>query len=314
MRKRLSNVGEDKLHREISPAVDGFGASIYRKIRLADVVDISGLPSSDLRRYALQSHFDVCIADSDEQPAFAIEYDGGGHDARNDERKNEIARQADLALFRIDERLLSRKLGDYTFLQYLVHVWFMGRAFREAQEAGQIDPSEPFMMTAFLRPDAKNIFDSAYDFARPPLARIGKKLVRAGLAKPPLSSGMMGISFSLMARDDSSFIGFGCIRFGDHVVWSRAKLDIGTPSLGELVDVPFGWSALSDFCEGMAYDGLADSLDIIESGGRHALLTRQEVAEEMIALRQNGYSDMRSFYSSNSADAGLFGRIDLISP
>jgi hypothetical protein len=44
-------------------------------------------PNGGLRNYALQAHFDFCVTDSNHRPAFAIEYDGGGHDSKNDRKK-----------------------------------------------------------------------------------------------------------------------------------------------------------------------------------------------------------------------------------
>ena len=78
MLKRLSNYGEQRVHDEIVATADHYAANIYRKVRLADVIDISKLPSRELGRFALQSHFDFCICDDSHMPAFAIEFDGSG--------------------------------------------------------------------------------------------------------------------------------------------------------------------------------------------------------------------------------------------
>lgn len=72
MLKRLSNLSEQRLHDEIVGAAGAYSAQIYRKIRIADVIDLRSLPFHSLGRYALQAHFDFCIADEEQQPAFAI--------------------------------------------------------------------------------------------------------------------------------------------------------------------------------------------------------------------------------------------------
>lgn len=108
MKRRLMNRGETQLHQEIRDAALGFGADIFRKVRIADVVDIDRLSRRELSKYGLMAHFDVLVATPEGLPAFAIEYDGGGHDPSKDDLKDAIAREADLALFRVDEKLLDR--------------------------------------------------------------------------------------------------------------------------------------------------------------------------------------------------------------
>jgi hypothetical protein len=43
--------------------------------------------------YALMSHFDFVVTGDDHMPRFAIEYDGGGHDPKNDWKKDQICQQ-----------------------------------------------------------------------------------------------------------------------------------------------------------------------------------------------------------------------------
>src|SRR3546814_8506292 len=52
-------------------------------------------------------------------PTRRSSYLGGGHDPRNDQKKDAIAQQANLALFRIDEKLLNKTRGGLRFPQYL---------------------------------------------------------------------------------------------------------------------------------------------------------------------------------------------------
>jgi hypothetical protein len=108
MKRRLSNLSEHRLYEEIVGTVAEYCAEIYRKVRIGDVVDIESLPTRAIGTYALQAHFDICVCDENQIPEFVIEFDGGAHDPRNDDKKNRIAIAADLALFRIDDTLRSR--------------------------------------------------------------------------------------------------------------------------------------------------------------------------------------------------------------
>src|SRR5207244_2624213 len=93
----------------------------------------------------------------------------------NDQLKDEICRRASLALFRLTLSASRVKIREVSFVAYLVDVWFYGQEFARMQAAGEIDHDEPFMMSGFLKPDAKNIFDSEFVYtvsARRRLARL----------------------------------------------------------------------------------------------------------------------------------------------
>ena len=293
MLKRLSNLSEQRVHDEIVDTAVNYRGQIYRKVRIADVIDITQLRSKTLGTYALQAHFDFCICDDQHNPAFAIEFDGAGHNSKDDYKKNIIAQEADLALFRIDERLLNRSQQGITFLQYLVHTYFMGQAFHSMQMQGHVDPSEPFMMSAFIKPDAKHIFDSDFDFTTPARTRLNK-LMRKQFARderlPHLK--MTGVLFG---KTDSSFVGFASIPFRGDFIYARSKLDIGTPCLGRLGELPFGWSALGDYCEGMTIEALSDELEMLLDGGGHMVRTRHDVECEIAWLKASRYKPLRGF-------------------
>lgn len=291
MLKRLSNLSEQRVHEEIVGAAEEYHAHVYQKVRIADVIHIDRLNTRVAGTYALQAHFDFCIADENHVPAFAIEFDGGGHVGTSDAKKDAIARAADLALFRIDERLLGRSLSGVTFLQYLVHTHFLGQTFRKWQESGQMDPSEPFVMSGFLKPDAKNIFDSRFNFDGAPRGRINSRLNKAGLPGGPFHH--FGISSLMLGREDSSFVGFASVRVGDRTAFAKARIDVGTPSLGSLGEIPFGWSALSDFCEGMVLEDLCDEIDLLLGGHYHAGRNWETVEADISELCVAGYAPLR---------------------
>ena len=291
MLKRLSNLSEQRVHEEIVGAAEEYHAHIYQKVTVADVIDINRLGTRDAGTFGLQAHFDFCVADENHVAAFAIEFDGAGHVGSGDAKKDAIARAANLPLFRIDERLLGRSLNGVTFLQYLVHIHFLGQAFRKWQESGQLDPSEPFIMGSFLKPDAKNIFDSQFNFDGDPRGRINSRLNKAGVPGGPFHH--FGISALMLGREDSSFVGFASVRVGDRTAFAKGRIDIGTPSLGSLGEIPFGWSALSDFCEGMVLEDLCDEVALVLAGHYHVVRTWEAVEADISKLSAAGYAPLR---------------------
>jgi len=298
MKKRLSNLSEQRLYEEIIGAVGHYRAEIYRKVRVADVVDISALPTRATATYALQAHFDICVCDENQMPEFVIEFDGGGHDPRRDEKKDTIAVAANLAMFRIDETLLNRDQRGMTFLQYLVHTWFLGGEFRRMREAGEMPADEPFVMSGFLKPDAKNIFDSEFDFRSPAVGKLSRIMKRSGRSNGPFDH--LRMSSLIMGRNDSSFIGFAAIPLDAGVACGRARIDVGTPCLGGLEELPFGWSALSDFCEGLVVEDLCDNVEMTLAGGGHAALRHHDVRGEICNLQDDGYRLLRGMNGPES--------------
>ena len=123
MLKKLSNRGEQQVYEQIAQTADCYGASVYRKVRIADVVDIDKLPDRAIGTYALQAHFDFVVADENEQPLFALEFDGPGHSDKNDAEKDEICRAVALAIFRVDLQCSRIETARMKFLSYLVHLW-----------------------------------------------------------------------------------------------------------------------------------------------------------------------------------------------
>jgi hypothetical protein len=156
MLRRILNHGEERVREQIVPATTRYDAHVYPKVRIADTIVLEGLEQA-LKKYALMAHFDFLVADDGHRPRFAVEFDGPGHSVENDAKKDQICRQVDLALFRVNLRMSRSKIGDLTFLNYLVHLWFLALRFKEMQSAGDLPPDEAFMISGFLRPDAKHV-------------------------------------------------------------------------------------------------------------------------------------------------------------
>jgi hypothetical protein len=68
MFKKLSNLGEQRVYGELKPAADRYGAEVYRKVRIANVIDIEQQLPFELGRYALMAHFDFVVTDGDHMP------------------------------------------------------------------------------------------------------------------------------------------------------------------------------------------------------------------------------------------------------
>src|SRR5262245_23516917 len=96
--KKILNLHEEVSHKRLRKACEKYGASVYPKMRVADVLPIenSGI-SSDLYRFALQAHFDFLVTDNDHSPLFAVEFDGPRHrtgeQINRDERKKKLCEQ-----------------------------------------------------------------------------------------------------------------------------------------------------------------------------------------------------------------------------
>ncbi|HLP89751.1 MAG TPA: DUF2726 domain-containing protein [Nostocaceae cyanobacterium] len=169
----LVNNYEINTNEKLKKAASKYGAEVYPKIRLADVVDIenSGLDSKEYK-YALQAHFDFVVTKGKElSPEFVIEFDEESHGKyetciKNDKLKNSICKKFEISLFRIKADFL-REVGKFPKINnrsiftgefnslagWLVECWFLEKAFYEEQEKGFIPYDEPFCWFSFLGHD-----------------------------------------------------------------------------------------------------------------------------------------------------------------
>lgn len=136
-RKLLLNRYERAAHKLILDGAKPFGAEVFSKVRLADVLRIkhSGI-SDEQYKYALMSHFDFVVA-KDEFAHFAIEFDGPQHisdsdNMRNDRLKKEICDHLDFPLIRIDSQFLRPVCEKSAVLSWLVSMWFKNQTFSNA--------------------------------------------------------------------------------------------------------------------------------------------------------------------------------------
>lgn len=287
MLKRLTNHSEHRVYEQVAKACDEFGAEVYRKIRIADVVDIDKCSVRSQGTYALMAHFDFVICDENHMPQFVIEFDGAGHDSKNDHKKNVLCEEADLAIFRVDFLSLNKSLEKMSFLRYLVHVWFMGHEFERQRQSGGIPPDEPFLMWSFLKHDAKDIFDSDYNFmrnAQTALERLNKRYSFSKHARPSSA-----ISHYSLRHDDGRFAAYACIESRTQPIFASHQMKLAVPCYGTLGEVPFGPKALADFNDGCAYRNLVSNVELYIGGGAHTLARESDIASNIAALVDMGF-------------------------
>ena len=149
MGNRFLNTYEQVTYDKLRAVTDQVGAHVFCKVRLADVIPVNNSGISDRKfRFALQSHVDFLVTDSDQDPQFCVEYDGPTHrqpkQIERDQLKDELLVQFGMPFIRINARYLDDRYRGLSLLTYFVDVWFLAAAFDEAQAAGGIAYDEPF--------------------------------------------------------------------------------------------------------------------------------------------------------------------------
>lgn len=130
--KRVFNRGERAVYETVHEAAGHHQASVFPKMRVADVLPIerSGI-SHRYYAYALRAHFDFLVADDQGRPKLAIEFDGSGHDPANDHLKNELCDRFGLPLVRITSHHLRARNFEHTAVAFLIYQLFGVESFLE---------------------------------------------------------------------------------------------------------------------------------------------------------------------------------------
>jgi hypothetical protein len=146
------------------------GARVYPKVRVGDVIDVPRNSPTELLSFALRSHFDFTVVDSEQRPLFVVEYDGPRHGSavqrRRDELKNEICLAADLPILRVTAHHLVQRRGT-DLLTWIVDVWFTHCAFDRAQEVGSVPWEEGFDPLNLMMHNDGGGFSYPYWFSKP---------------------------------------------------------------------------------------------------------------------------------------------------
>ena len=152
--KKLLNLHEEATDLRLRNVSDKYGARVFPKVRLADVLPIenSGISDSDYR-FALQAHFDFVVANATSTPLFGVEFDGPYHrnpeQKARDDTKDALCERFDFPLLRINSNYLQKKYRDMDLLSWFVEVWFAREWFDDAQKSGLLPYGEPFTPWSF---------------------------------------------------------------------------------------------------------------------------------------------------------------------
>ncbi len=298
MLKQLSTKGEVKVFKQISPVAERYQAEVYRKVRVADVVDIEQLNARPLGSYALMAHFDFVIADKNQKPLFTLEFDGAGHSASHDAKKNEICCLAKLALFRVDLQSSRIETAHCRFLDYLVNLWFLGNQFEEMRQSGTIPPDEPFMMSGFLKLNAQSVFDSEFDLLGKARGKLYKVCRKRNLPGGPLWNFLL--AEVLLVGDEGDYIAFCSFPVDGAKLYGRAVVSLKMPCLGALAEVPFACHEIGQFCTALAIEDLVEEIKLHQSGAGHAVRMEHDVMNEISALKYRGYRTLLACYCGDN--------------
>lgn len=288
MLRKFRNTSENRIQQQIRAVIDRHGAELHEKVRIADIVDISKLNTRALGTYALQAHFDFVLIDNNQEAVVAIEFDGLGHDATNDAKKNSICQQADLPLFRIFGFQEVREVNAITLTRYLVELVFHARVFQQMKEDGQLDPHEPFMLSGFIKSDAKHIFDSEFDFVANANGKLSRALKQHELADDELPH--LSISRLIVRSPDDHLRAFISINSSNGPIIGTASVRISLPSPGFLAYIGSIPMEIAQFADGMASDDLYENIRLIAGGAGHVVTSTEERLAEIRELARQGYS------------------------
>ncbi|WJR67102.1 DUF2726 domain-containing protein [Neorhizobium sp. CSC1952] len=288
MLRKFRNNSEDRVQRQIRAVVGRHSAELHEKVRIADIIEIEKLDTRKMGTYALQAHFDFVLVDETQRAVVAIEFDGHGHDTQSDHLKDAICRQADFPLLRIYGFEEVREVNAITLTRYLVELVFHARTFLQMQKSGQIPLDEPFTLSAFLKEDAKHIFDSEFDFICNANGKITQALRHYQLTEEVHPH--LGMSHLTLRAPDDYLHAFVSVNSKNGPIVGAARLKVSLASSGFLADLGFVSAEIAQFVEGMAFDSLLENIRFIGSGAGHIVIHADERLQELTGLAKQGYT------------------------
>ena len=292
------------MQRQIRSAIERHGAELHEKVRIADIINIGALDQQGLGTYALQAHFDFVLIDENHEAVAAIEFEGPGHNPVNDGKKDSICLQADLPLIRVYGFEQIREINEITLARYLVDLVFHARAFLRMKDEGIIGSDEPFMLSGFLKADAKHIFDSEFNFILNANGKLTRALKAGGLASDPLPH--LSISRLTLRAPDGRLRAFVSINSSKGPIVGTASLRLTLASPGFLANLGTIEAEIAQFANGMAADDLLENIRLIAGGSGHVVTGADEVLAELRTLRPMGYTYVMGV-SISTANADLIG-------
>ena len=147
---------EGRAFEQLRKVVAGHGGSVHMTTKLSAITDPSTLSGRDFD-WATRAELDLLVRDEAHLPLFALEVDGAHHElepeqARRDRLKDRLLKEAGIDMLRVRAADVAVAHGTDQMCAYLADLWFTAQAFHEAQERGDIGPTEIFIPWATLRP------------------------------------------------------------------------------------------------------------------------------------------------------------------
>lgn len=212
-------------YQRIREVADRFGAHVFSKVRLADIVPINGSGiADDLFSYALKAHVDFLVTDAQQEPQFCVEFDGPTHQTtaqqQRDAMKNQILDCFQMPFIRINSRYLTDNYRGFDLLSYFVDVWFLSIAFDAAQEAGSVPCDECFDPNLILSDGRTNGVRWPYWLSLEPQLEL-KQLHKAGRIAQPTPSYWAGrdtnealrcLAYIFLSKDQCVYVETGMQR------------------------------------------------------------------------------------------------------
>lgn len=251
--KEIFNAGEARTFAIAEEVGNATGTRAFAKVRIADVITIanSGI-SDDLYKYALSGHFDVLVY-KNELPYLAIEFDGSGHDSKNDEKKESLCNLFGLPMVRVSPQHINAVVFEDTAIAFFI--WQLHCVDMFLEEYGN-DPYEMYDPLFFVSIPGKS---RSWPFAYRErwLGRLTKRFKES----VDIFEGDLRLSYEYGNLQFSSSFGTwwkgGEFRSfvaqkvtNDAVVWGEAELSLKVYGLDERRLTPF--YEVSTFVHGMA--------------------------------------------------------------
>lgn len=146
--KALLTQGESSVLEVAHTVCQATETRAFAKVRIADIVRIEGSGISDeLYRYALSAHFDVLIAKNN-KAFLAIEFDGGGHDPKNDAKKAALCDRFRIPMVRVTEKHLDAKQFEDTAVGFFIWQLFCVDAFLDEYGSDPYEPYDPLFFVS----------------------------------------------------------------------------------------------------------------------------------------------------------------------
>jgi hypothetical protein len=189
------------------------------------------------------------VVDNDTLAQFAVEFDGPQHDTdpeviAHDLMKDGVCERLGLLVIRVDSGFL-RQVGRFRLVEWLAEVWFVGEAYRAAQERGEFDPMDPFDYGAIIEPSSEGRLSFPYALDMPARGACNRRFL-AGDATQPIPESIVSPfgspspyaeAWSLLPLQDGTFaVGHARVRkFRPFAgVWAHALAhDLAVADLGQ---------------------------------------------------------------------------------